>query len=77
MKVLIVINDAPYGTERAYNAFRLAMPLQREHADLEVRVFLMSDKVAKVKEIDEGVSVTFKVVKSHVLSMNSKPGSSR
>ncbi len=33
MKVLIIINDAPYGTEKAYNALRLAMALQKEHAD--------------------------------------------
>jgi uncharacterized protein involved in oxidation of intracellular sulfur len=45
MKVLIIINDAPYGTEKAYNALRLAMALQKEHADAEVRVFLMADAV--------------------------------
>ena len=27
--VLIVINDAPYGTEKAYNALRLAIALSR------------------------------------------------
>jgi uncharacterized protein involved in oxidation of intracellular sulfur len=27
MKILIVINDAPYGTEKAYNALRMAMTL--------------------------------------------------
>lgn len=26
-KVLILINDGPYGTEKAYNAFRLEMQL--------------------------------------------------
>jgi uncharacterized protein involved in oxidation of intracellular sulfur len=45
MKVLFVINDAPYGTEKAYNALRLAMALQKEHADTGVRVFLMADAV--------------------------------
>jgi len=45
MKVLIVINDAPYGTEKAYNALRLAMTLQREHA-AEIRLFLLADSVA-------------------------------
>ena len=45
MKVLILINDAPYGTEKAYNAFRLAMTLQKEHPEVEVRVFLMADAV--------------------------------
>lgn len=30
MDYLIIINDGPYGTERAYNALRLAMSLQKE-----------------------------------------------
>ena len=45
MKVLIIINDAPYGSEKAYNAMRLAMTLQKEHADVEARIFLMADAV--------------------------------
>jgi uncharacterized protein involved in oxidation of intracellular sulfur len=45
MKVLLIINDAPYGTEKAYNALRLAMTLQKDHADVEVRIFLMADSV--------------------------------
>lgn len=42
-KVLIIINDAPYGTEKAYNALRLAIQLGKDHKDVEVRVFLMAD----------------------------------
>ncbi|MBA4383326.1 MAG: hypothetical protein C0410_01180 [Anaerolinea sp.] len=45
MKTLIIINDAPYGTEKAYNALRMAMMLQKEHAEVEVLVFLMADAV--------------------------------
>ena len=45
MNILIIINDAPYGTEKAYNALRLAITLQKEHADVKVRVFLMADAV--------------------------------
>jgi uncharacterized protein involved in oxidation of intracellular sulfur len=45
MKILLLINDAPYGTEKAYNALRLGMTLQKEHPDVEVRVFLMADAV--------------------------------
>ena len=41
MKYLFIINDAPYGTEKAYNALRLAMALQK--GNNEVRVFLMAD----------------------------------
>jgi uncharacterized protein involved in oxidation of intracellular sulfur len=42
-KILILINDAPYGTEKAYNALRLAMQLGKEHPGTEVRIFLMAD----------------------------------
>jgi len=45
MKILIVINDAPYGTEKAYNALRMAMTLQKEHTEAEVLIFLLADSV--------------------------------
>lgn len=46
MKILLIINDAPYGTEKAYNALRMAMMLQKEHAEnVEVQIFLMADAV--------------------------------
>jgi uncharacterized protein involved in oxidation of intracellular sulfur len=45
-KILIIINDAPYGTEKAYNALRMAMTLQREHPEeAQVRIFLLADAV--------------------------------
>ena len=46
MNILILINDAPYGTEKAYNAFRLAMALQKNHPTVQVNVFLMADAVS-------------------------------
>ncbi len=46
MKILFIINEGPYGTEKAYNALRMAMMLQKEHAEsVEVRIFLMADAV--------------------------------
>jgi uncharacterized protein involved in oxidation of intracellular sulfur len=46
MKILFIINDAPYGTEKAYNAFRMAMAFQKEHGqNVEVNIFLMADAV--------------------------------
>lgn len=45
MKILFILNDAPYGTEKAYNALRLAMALQKEQPETEVLVFLMADAV--------------------------------
>ena len=45
-KILIIINDAPYGTEKAYNALRLAMTLQKEHGEkVEIKIFLLADAV--------------------------------
>ena len=43
MKILFIINDAPYGTEKAYNALRIANQLNKEHPDAEVRIFLLAD----------------------------------
>ena len=45
MNILILINDAPYGTEKAYNALRLAMAVQKDHPNVQVNVFLMADAV--------------------------------
>jgi uncharacterized protein involved in oxidation of intracellular sulfur len=44
VKTLVLINDPPYGTERCYNALRLAGALAKRE-DTEVRVFLMGDAV--------------------------------
>ena len=45
MKTLIIINDAPYGTEKAFNALRLANQILKDFEDSEVAVFLMADAV--------------------------------
>ncbi|MEO9477578.1 MAG: DsrE family protein [Cyclobacteriaceae bacterium] len=45
MNILIIINDAPYGTEKAYNALRLANQLLKDHPDTEVNIFLLADAV--------------------------------
>lgn len=42
MKTLFVVNDPPYGSERSYNALRLAIALAKRDGE-EVRVFLMGD----------------------------------
>lgn len=41
--ILIIINDAPYGTEKAYNALRLANQIRKDHTNTGVRIFLMAD----------------------------------
>lgn len=44
MKTLIIINDPPYGTEKAYNAMRIANQLGKDYKDeVDVRIFLMAD----------------------------------
>lgn len=43
MTTLFILNDAPYGSERSYNALRLAKALSK--ADHPVRVFLIGDAV--------------------------------
>lgn len=45
MKTLFILNDPPYGTERCYNALRLAHTLLRKDAEAQITVFLMADAV--------------------------------
>ncbi len=42
--ITMVINDAPYGNERPYNAIRLAAALVRQ-GERDLRLFLMGDAV--------------------------------
>ena len=44
VRYLLILNDPPYGTERSYNGFRLALSLAKRE-DSDVRVFLMGDAV--------------------------------
>jgi uncharacterized protein involved in oxidation of intracellular sulfur len=46
MKVLLILNDPPYGTERCYNALRLADALVKSDPAAEVTVFLVADAVS-------------------------------
>jgi uncharacterized protein involved in oxidation of intracellular sulfur len=45
VKVLVIVNDQPYGSERPYNALRLAGALSKRDG-IEVRVFLLGDAVS-------------------------------
>jgi uncharacterized protein involved in oxidation of intracellular sulfur len=49
MKILMILNDPPYGTELVYNSLRLAMNLQTKHEDVEVSMFLMGDAASAAK----------------------------
>ena len=48
MKYLIILNDAPYGSERSYNGLRLARWLLKA-GEAEVKMFLIGDAVACAK----------------------------
>lgn len=46
--MLVVLNDPPYGTERCYNALRLAGSLSKREGN-DVRVFLLGDAAGCAK----------------------------
>lgn len=48
MKVLVILNDPAYGTERNYNGLRLANSLLKQES-VGVTVFLMADAVGCAK----------------------------
>lgn len=48
MLTLFILNEAPYGGERSYNALRLARALAKREGE-SVRLFLMGDAVACAK----------------------------
>ena len=48
-KTLFVLNDPPYGTERSYNALRLAGALSKREGEV-VKVFLMGDAASCAKQ---------------------------
>lgn len=50
MKYLFILNDPPYGTERSYNALRLARELLKDAAaENEMKLFLIGDAASCAK----------------------------
>ena len=47
-KTLFILNDPPYGTERSYNALRLAGSLSKREGE-DVKVFLIGDAASGAK----------------------------
>ena len=45
MNVLVILNDAPYGSERTYNGLRLAGSLAKQDG-IELKIFLIGDAAA-------------------------------
>jgi len=50
MNTLLILNDPPYGTERSYNALRLAHALTKADANHKITVFLMADAVIAARK---------------------------
>jgi uncharacterized protein involved in oxidation of intracellular sulfur len=50
VKMLLIINDPPYGTERCYNALRLAYSLLKKDEVSDLTVFLMADAVVGARK---------------------------
>jgi uncharacterized protein involved in oxidation of intracellular sulfur len=49
MRSIFIVNDPPYGTERVYNALRLAQALSKNDGTSEITIFLMADAVLAAK----------------------------
>lgn len=50
MKTLLILNDAPYGSDRTYNGVRLAGALAKKTGN-EVRIFLVGDAVESAQQL--------------------------
>jgi len=50
MKILLILNDPPYGSERSYNGLRVANALVKNDPSTEITVFLMADAVSCAKK---------------------------
>jgi uncharacterized protein involved in oxidation of intracellular sulfur len=68
---LIVLNDAPYGSERVYNGLRLAGSLARRD-NVSVKVFLLGDGASAAKANQRVPAGYYNV--QHMLSAVTKRG---
>ena len=50
MKTLLILNDPPYGSERDYNALRLAHALMQAEPEGTVTIFLMADAIVSARK---------------------------
>ncbi len=72
-EIMIVINEGPYGNEKAYNALRTAMNLQKKSQEVQVNVFLLDDAVTCAKS-DQKTSKGFYNIERMLSSVMRKGG---
>jgi uncharacterized protein involved in oxidation of intracellular sulfur len=48
MKVLIILNDAPYANEKSYNGLRTGIQLLNQVKDIQINYFLFSDAIGSI-----------------------------
>jgi uncharacterized protein involved in oxidation of intracellular sulfur len=60
MEYLLVLNDSPYGSQRTYNALRLAGALAKG-ATMEVSIFLLGDGVVSGLRMQSPADVSYNV----------------
>ena len=53
MHILMIIHDAPYGSERPYQALRLADALTKTEPEIELTIYLAADSVGCAKKGQE------------------------
>ena len=74
MTTLLILNDPPYGTERCYNALRLAGALLKRDPGTAVTVFLMADAVGAARrgqKVPEGYYSLERMLKRVVIGKGS------
>jgi uncharacterized protein involved in oxidation of intracellular sulfur len=49
-RFLFILNEPPYGSEKPYNALRLALTLSRKQESDTIHIFLLGDSVVAAKE---------------------------
>lgn len=70
MNVLFIINEAPYGNEKMYNALRLAHQLKKNDPETDIRVFLMADAVTAALPNQETPNGYYNVARMLQLVLN-------
>ena len=75
MKILFILNDPPYGSERSYNGLRLAGSISKQEG-AEVFIFMMGDAVSCAKsgqKVPQGY-YNIEIMVKNVLSNKGKVG---